>query len=277
MDNNKILITVLAASDNSDTTIEILKSGKIICIAFAILFLILAVVFFFVFKIPETFSAVTGRTKKRAIEEMTARNANTGRLLQNPKAPGGIGTSQSLSKKLNNIDTNTQIALNQQQTPFEPQISAPAYQQQSLQAPPQNVYQSEGQGNRANSNVGTRENIGSDETTLLKSTREQKITRQQTPKANQTDQNIQNVKKDIPAENKTQTNENERKQHTQSGNNSVVGESSDPVNFDIGMGLTSQLTPDMIISGEEEKNRDSGRFIILYERTLIHTDEVIDS
>ncbi len=55
----------------------------------AIIFLVAAIVLFFVLKIPKVLGELTGRTTRKAIDEMIAENASTGNLTSNKLAEDG--------------------------------------------------------------------------------------------------------------------------------------------------------------------------------------------
>lgn len=74
----------------------------------AILFLVLAVLFFFLFKIPQIYMIKTGKAQRKTIEQMRAINAETGRLSNAGTGMTGIfGSSSDL------VGENTQPAENQ--------------------------------------------------------------------------------------------------------------------------------------------------------------------
>ncbi len=75
--------------------IGILDTCMKLAIAAAILFLVLAVVFFFVFKIPQIYMIKTGKAQRRTIEKMSEVNAETGRLSMASKGMSGIFGSSS--------------------------------------------------------------------------------------------------------------------------------------------------------------------------------------
>ena len=58
------------STQNFEQLMNLYGNIKIICIIGASLFLIAAVILFFVLKIPSVFGELTGRTAKKAIEEM---------------------------------------------------------------------------------------------------------------------------------------------------------------------------------------------------------------
>ncbi len=80
-----------------NTLIGLFDTCQKICIAFAVLFLIISVVLFFLFDIKAIFNIRTGRTKKKTIKEMENANNNTGRL-----RVGG----KTLTSKLKEEDKN---------------------------------------------------------------------------------------------------------------------------------------------------------------------------
>lgn len=74
----------------------------------AILFFVLAVLFFFLFKIPQIYMIKTGKAQRKTIEQMRAINAETGRLSNAGTGMTGIfGSSSDL------VGENTQPAENQ--------------------------------------------------------------------------------------------------------------------------------------------------------------------
>lgn len=74
----------------------------------AILFLVLAVLFFFLFNIPQIYMIKTGKAQRKTIEQMRAINAETGRLSNAGTGMTGIfGSSSDL------VGENTQPAENQ--------------------------------------------------------------------------------------------------------------------------------------------------------------------
>jgi len=75
--------------------ISVLQTGFYVCLAISVLFFIITIIFFFVFKIPLIFDIKTGRAKKRTIEEMKKANSETGRLRSN----GRILTSKLDNKR----------------------------------------------------------------------------------------------------------------------------------------------------------------------------------
>lgn len=67
------------STQNFEQLMNLYGSIKIVCIIGAVLFLTAAVILFFVLKIPSVFGELTGRTAKKAIEEMIAED-NSGSL-----------------------------------------------------------------------------------------------------------------------------------------------------------------------------------------------------
>lgn len=75
----------------------------------AILFFVLAVLFFFLFKIPQIYMIKTGKAQRKTIEQMRAINAETGRLSNAGTGMTGIfGSSSDLVS-----DNHQQTAENQ--------------------------------------------------------------------------------------------------------------------------------------------------------------------
>lgn len=72
-------------------TYEILRIGFFVCLAVAILFLILSVLLFFMFDIPGILSSRSGKTKAKTIKEMEETNSTTGRLMQKKRAQNTTG------------------------------------------------------------------------------------------------------------------------------------------------------------------------------------------
>lgn len=60
--------------------INILNTGFTLCLAFAILFFVIAVVLFFIFDIRTIFNIRSGRAQAKTVKEMQEANSNTGRL-----------------------------------------------------------------------------------------------------------------------------------------------------------------------------------------------------
>lgn len=67
------------STQNFEQLMNLYGNIKIVCIIGAVLFLTAAVILFLVLKIPSVFGELTGRTAKKAIEEMTSEN-NSGSL-----------------------------------------------------------------------------------------------------------------------------------------------------------------------------------------------------
>lgn len=88
--------------------ISILGTFMKVAIVAAILFFVLAVLFFFLFKIPQIYMIKTGKAQRKTIEQMRAINAETGRL--NNAGTGMTGIFGSSSELVN---VNTQPVENQ--------------------------------------------------------------------------------------------------------------------------------------------------------------------
>ncbi len=78
---------------NSITQINLFKTLFFVFLISAIIFLVLSIVLFFAFKIPQVYMMRTGRAQKRTIEEMKKINSETGRL-ENSTPNGKKGMSQ---------------------------------------------------------------------------------------------------------------------------------------------------------------------------------------
>lgn len=74
--------------------LEVLKTGFWICLVSAIVFFLISVALFFVFDIKTIFSIKTGRAQAKAVKEMKAANASTGRLRVN-----GVTQTSKLTEK----------------------------------------------------------------------------------------------------------------------------------------------------------------------------------
>lgn len=88
--------------------ISILGTFMKVAIVAAILFFVLAVLFFFLFKIPQIYMIKTGKAQRKTIKQMRAINAETGRL--NNAGTGMTGIFGSSSELVN---VNTQPVENQ--------------------------------------------------------------------------------------------------------------------------------------------------------------------
>lgn len=75
--------------------ISILDIFMKVTLVAAILFFVLAVLFFFLFKIPQIYMIKTGKAQRKTIEQMRAINAETGRLSNAGTGMTGIFGSSS--------------------------------------------------------------------------------------------------------------------------------------------------------------------------------------
>ncbi len=75
----------------TEQLIAIYHTGFIICLCLTILFAVLSVVIFFKFKIRRVFDFLTGRAQKRTIRQMEEENAQTGKLRQDTYVPETTG------------------------------------------------------------------------------------------------------------------------------------------------------------------------------------------
>lgn len=66
----------------TEQIIALYHTGFIVCLCLTILFAVLSVMFFFVFKIRRVFDFITGRGEKRTVRMMEEENAKTGKLRQ---------------------------------------------------------------------------------------------------------------------------------------------------------------------------------------------------
>ncbi|MCD7727822.1 MAG: hypothetical protein LUH57_05700 [Ruminococcus sp.] len=85
---------------SSENLISIYHTAFIVCLAFCILFFVLSIVMFFAFDIKRIYGILTGRVRKKTIEEMTQQTEQTGRLLKNARKGS---QSASFSNKLDKI------------------------------------------------------------------------------------------------------------------------------------------------------------------------------
>lgn len=99
-------------TQNFEQLMNLYGSIKIVCIIGAVIFLIVAAVLFFVLKIPSVFGELTGRTAKKAIEEMTladnsgslgaSRKIGEDGLRRKTKITGVLGTARLRRKPAGN-------------------------------------------------------------------------------------------------------------------------------------------------------------------------------
>ncbi|MCD7773690.1 MAG: hypothetical protein LUH08_06530, partial [Ruminococcus sp.] len=85
---------------SSENLISIYHTAFIVCLAFCILFFVLSIVMFFAFDIKRIYGILTGRVRKKTIEEMTQQTEQTSRLLKNARKGS---QSASFSNKLDKI------------------------------------------------------------------------------------------------------------------------------------------------------------------------------
>ena len=86
--------------------INLLNTLFYVALAVAGLFLILSVILFFAFNVPEIFMIKTGRAKKRSIEKMMKVNSETGRLNIGSKESKGISSIFGSSTDLSSVKTD---------------------------------------------------------------------------------------------------------------------------------------------------------------------------
>lgn len=82
----------------TEQLIALYHTGFIICLILTILFAALSVFIFFMFKIRRVFDFLTGRAEKRTIKQMEEENAQTGKLRQDtyiPESTGDLYTTPS--------------------------------------------------------------------------------------------------------------------------------------------------------------------------------------
>ncbi len=255
---------------SSESLISFYHTGFVICLSFCILFLIISVVLFFTFRIRAIFNIRTGRAQKKKIEEMTAQNNLTGRLINSSAASASSTPSMTLSTKLNNIRSRGVASV------------APT----SMQRITSGMTSSGSAGAAPVAGPVTNINEGADQTTLL-STKEYvpagtistpgktkvstKSTKAIPAKADPT------VKAEIPASRPVERPQNDNGDKAVKIN-SITENGSAPVKFEIGDGQTTRLSPDMMpgTSPEMSASPVAGKFIVKREVMLIHTTESID-
>lgn len=82
----------------TEQLIALYHTGFIICLILTLLFAALSVFIFFMFKIRRVFDFLTGRAEKRTIKQMEEENAQTGKLRQDtyiPESTGDLYTTPS--------------------------------------------------------------------------------------------------------------------------------------------------------------------------------------
>ncbi len=82
----------------TEQLISLFHTGFIVCLILTLMFAALSVLIFFMFKIRQVFDFLTGRAEKRTIRQMEAENAQTGKLRQDtyiPEATGDLYTTPS--------------------------------------------------------------------------------------------------------------------------------------------------------------------------------------
>ncbi|MGN1134174.1 MAG: hypothetical protein ACI4RN_06945 [Oscillospiraceae bacterium] len=97
---------------DSNSLIDIYNTGFIVCLAFAILFFVAAVVLFFVFDIRYIFNIKTGRAQRKKINEMVQQNNMTGKLRDSDKHSN---RSPVFSSRLNKIKKDINYNENKRQ------------------------------------------------------------------------------------------------------------------------------------------------------------------
>lgn len=75
----------------TEQLITLYHTGFIICLILTILFAVLSVLIFFLFKIRRVFDFLTGRAEKRTIRQMEEENAQTGKLRRDTFIPESTG------------------------------------------------------------------------------------------------------------------------------------------------------------------------------------------
>lgn len=82
----------------TEQLIALYHTGFIICLILTILFAIVSIAIFFLFKIRKVFDVLTGRAEKRIIRQMEEENAQTGKLRRDtyvPEVTGDLYTTPS--------------------------------------------------------------------------------------------------------------------------------------------------------------------------------------
>lgn len=82
---------------DSNGIIDIMNTCFMVCLAFAILFLVISIILFFLFDIRTIFNIKTGRAQAKTVKEMQVANASTGRL-----RVGGKTQTSKLTKEQKN-------------------------------------------------------------------------------------------------------------------------------------------------------------------------------
>ncbi len=228
----------------TEQLIAIFHTGFIICLVLTIFFAGLSIFIFFKFRIRNIFNFLTGREQKRTIRMMEEENAQTGKLRQDTYVSDSTGDLYKTP--------SGQI----------PPVIFPATQQTAVGGEPTEKMAVHTQDNSTGSvsqlHTGQEERTepfpeGSESTTLLDSGIEATTLLNSNPDINYGLESSQ--KETIANEGSGQT-------------ASLYGK----------MGETVLLTPEMekVIREEQEKKRPyTGRFEIIKEMMLIHTEEII--
>lgn len=100
--------------------INVLNTCFTLCLAFAILFFVIAVVLFFIFDIRTIFSIRSGRAQAKTVKEMQEANSNTGRLR--------VGKQTQTAKLSPEQSKQRQVTskLSKAKAPVPPPVAAPA-------------------------------------------------------------------------------------------------------------------------------------------------------
>ena len=134
----------------------------IVCLVLGILFLVLAVLFFFVFDIPNVYLIRTGKGARKTIRKMEEINAETGRLRRN-KEEYTLNSDVPITGEMGN--TPSYPLHNQGQHQPAQQYQQPAPQQNNVQHPERGF----GDGNNLTTVLGPSETtlLRNSETTVL--------------------------------------------------------------------------------------------------------------
>lgn len=81
--------------------IDLFNALFYVALVAAIVFLVAAVIMFFVFKIPQVYMLRTGKSRKKSVEEMRKVNSETGRLASHSAGEHGISAIFGSSTELN--------------------------------------------------------------------------------------------------------------------------------------------------------------------------------
>lgn len=255
----------------TEQLITLYHTGFLICLGLTILFVVLSIVFFFLFNIRNVFDYITGRGEKRSVRLMEEENAKTGKLRQDYSDSNTTGDlyrtpSGSVPPKIYTA-TEQQQAADTASRSFGRtggrKNSQPNGQPNGWQNNQQTGQPDKPQGSQSGAQQSA--STGGDATTLLNSGAE-----------GTTILNSGGGETTLLNYDEAETGVLSHGMAEQQGGEAETGVLSQGMAAQYGTEAeTGLLSPNMLADMENQSSGAKGRFDIIKEEMMIHTDEII--